>query len=168
MSKRKFTSALKPFSRLSEIVVDCGNDFEVTVRQTAIYNQEYRSKATQWLQTYDRQNKGKKRKHVSVAGAFGVESITGTGDRQADIEYFIDVLLIGWVGLKDDANEEVPCNADNARELFGGSDEGWTLLQLLVQQSTNDSNFVAAEAADEAANIAKEFQPSSSTGDKPE
>jgi len=153
--KLKLDNALKPFKRLPQIEVDCGGDFIVTIRQTAIHNQHYRAKATQWLERYNRRSgKGSKKKRVSVA-AVGAESITGTGDRDADIDYFIDVLLVDWKGLKDDDGNEVACNPDNARQLFS-SEEGWTLLQLLVQQSTNDTNFIAATESEEAEAIAKE------------
>ncbi len=156
MTEAKFNNALRPFSRLAEVEVDCGNEFFVTIRQTAIYNQAYRAKAAKWLREYEAKNKRRSTKRVSVTDAFGVGSITGTANRQADIDYFVDVLLVDWKGLKDDNDKVVPCTKENARNLFSESDEGWTLLQLLVEQSTKDANFVAATEAAGAENTAKE------------
>lgn len=153
-----FNKALSPFKRLPDLEVDCGNGFSVVVRQTAIFNQEYRALSIKWLRSYERKNNsGKKLKRVSVADNMGVQSLTGTNDRDADISYFIDVLLVDWSGLCDDNKKPIPFSSKNAYELFTDSEEGWILIQLLVQQSTNDANFAVNEQATDAPKIAKEL-----------
>jgi len=155
MPKLKLSKALSPFKRNPTVEVHCGDDFYVTIRQTAIYSQEYRSRATQWLENYNRTRRDQGGgKGLSVAGV-STESITGTGDRAVDIRYFVEVLLVSWRGLKDDDGRDVPCDRANAVELFSQGEEGWTLMQLLVQHSTNDANFTAADA-DEAVALGKE------------
>jgi hypothetical protein len=51
---------------------------------------------------------------------------------------FIDTCLVSWVGVKDDKNQDIECNKENARELFKSLP---ALLDVLWKNANDFSNY---------------------------
>ncbi len=152
-----FNKTLKQFKRKSEIEIDCGDGFIVTVRQASRHNQEFRARAIQFT---DSTTTKKGRKRVRVAPKLGEDSLTGTNDPKKDAEFFYNVFVVNWRGLKDDKGADVPPSLETAVELFG-AEEGQILMELILAEAVKDTNFIMRDG--EEREIAGESQPSSAT-----
>jgi hypothetical protein len=123
----KLNNALTPFQRADQVEINCGNDWYITIRQAAIYNQEFRAASLKYAG-----NKGDKT-------LVGVNSPTGNDEK--DYEFFCEILLVGWRGLTDDDGKEVPYSKEVAIEIFKSSKQGKVLFHKLLRAASDDEMF---------------------------
>lgn len=101
----KIKNVLGKYGVRETAIVEVGEGFEVTVCQAAKHNQTYQAK----LLKYQMNQNDPLQEFTDAETLF-----------RHDVMFFIDVLLIGWEGLTDDDDNNVPFSRDNAIELFLG------------------------------------------------
>jgi hypothetical protein len=139
--------ALSAYDRLDVADVDCGNGWICQVKSFAsvvkvFAKEQARVKAI-----------GGFKKKAQTASAVllqpdGTPTITDDnpyllGTFEADVEFMVDNILVGWTTLIDDDGTEVPYSKDNALELF--LENGAVAEQLyreLIGVSLNSTNYV--------------------------
>jgi hypothetical protein len=123
----KLNNALNPFQRAEQVEINCGNGWYITIRQAAIYNQEFRAASLKYAgNTKDK-------------SLVGINSPTGNDEK--DYEFFCEILLVGWKGLKDDDGKNVPYSKKVAIEIFKSSKQGKVLFHKLLKAASDDGMF---------------------------
>lgn len=150
-----FNKTLNRFKRIPQVEFDCGNGFFITIRQASRHNQEFRAKAAEFAA---RSPAGKGARKLRVGAEAGVQltdALTGTADPKQDAEFFYEVFVVTWRGLKDDDGKDAPPSKDAAVELFSSKD-GQVLMELLLAEAVNDGNFTASQRDESERKIAGE------------
>ncbi len=151
-----FNNTLKAFRRKNEVEVEIeGSEFVVTVRKASLHNQEFRAKVAE----FTRGKRSGKRIHL---GTENTSSLTGTNDPKQDAEFFFNIFIVTWRGLKDDNGKEVAPSVTAAVDLFGKTKEGQVLMELILAETTKDENFVLRDQ-EEDAKLVGESSPSSAS-----
>ena len=137
-----FSKTLKPLRRLDEVEVQVGDsEWIITLRKASAHNQEFRSRVAE----FTGRSKNSKKRQISIGGS--PTSLTGTNDIRRDAEFFYEVFVVTWRGLKDDAGKDTPPSKEVAAEIFA-TKEGQVLVELLLNESTKDANFQIKEGED--------------------
>lgn len=142
-------NALKAYDRVDVADIECGNGWVCQVRSFGSVAKQYAKE-----QARIRARGGKQKKAVTnsavLVGADGNVQLTNDnpyllGSYDADVDFFVEYMLDGWSGLKDDAGAEVPYSKDNARELFlQNGKPAEQLLHELIYASLDNQNYVGA------------------------
>lgn len=145
----KLRNALKAFERQDTAKIDCGNGWFVELKQLsscmkilAKAQADMRSKGSQTLPKKQMQLPS-----VSLASGRTVEEPEENsyllGSFEADVSFFVQNVLVGWTGLKDDDEKEVPFDQNVAMEIFLENGEpGKRLYRELLAASLDTTLFV--------------------------
>lgn len=147
-----FNKTLSSLERLPSIEIECVEGFFITCREAGAHSQEFRSRVAEYQRGIRKSKSGNKRK---VSFVKNPDSISGTNDPVKDAEFFYDVFVITWRGLKNDAGMTVKPSRGAAVELFS-SKNGMVLLNKILLEVMKEDNFVQQNLSDEEDEIAKE------------
>lgn len=141
-------NALKAYDRVDVAEIDCGNGWTCEIHS-------FNSVAKQFSkeQARIRARGGMNKRKVQTASAVyvqpdGTVKVTDEnsyllGSYEADVDFFVEYVLEGWSGLKDDTGKNVAYSQDTARKLFLENGEpAKRLLQELYWASLDNENFV--------------------------
>lgn len=130
----KLKKALSKFDLAEYIHMDCGS-FDICLRQAALHNEEWRAKIAQ--KALDAQKKSLVPQRGTLTGSF-----------DADVELFIECIILGWGDrpMEDDDGEEIEASPENLREIFHSGREGKILFSKIQMAAVDDQLFVLTEA----------------------
>lgn len=141
-------NALKAYDRIDVADIDCGNGWVCQIHS-------FNSVAKQFSkeQARIRARGGMNKRKVQTASAVyvnpdGSVNVTNEnpyllGSLEADVDFFVEYVLVDWSGLKDDKGIDVPYKKETARALFlENGKPAERLLQELYWASLDNENFV--------------------------
>lgn len=148
--------ALKPFSRKDTVDINCGGDWNITIRSFAAGASDslmkIRAEQAGKGQAKTERNT-KKAASISLTKNENLLYTPGTkfftDSQEGDFDFFIENVLVGWSGLLDDESNPVPYSQETAFEIFSQGKEGLQLYDELLRCSLDASLFVANEEAAE-------------------
>lgn len=153
----KLKNVLSAYDRVDTTEVDCGNGWTCEIR-----SMKSKIKELARLQSQVRAKGGIKPKKTQSAQyaeigtlAFAVSDDDNPyflGTFEADVDFMVSHLLVGWKNLKDDDGNEVPYTPENARSLFlDNRPSSEELFREFMTVSMDDKNFVrtASQQAEE-------------------
>lgn len=78
---------------------------------------------------------------IAKYGVTNPEDLTAEQDREADVQLFVETILLGWENFEpDEDNVKLPYNKENAMKIF--NDMQWHFLyQRLNTESSKQENF---------------------------
>lgn len=156
--------ALKAFSREDTARVDCGGGWTVEIKQYSsvlgLFSKEQARLRSQGVLKERNVDGIKKLPSVSLAGS--KISVDGQeedsyllGSIENDIRFFVDNVLVGWEGLKDDDGADVPFSKDNAYEIMTEQGEAGHQLYRELFSSSMDSTLFIKSVSEQAKEDAK-------------
>lgn len=143
----KLKNALKAYDRIDVAEIDCGNGWTCEIRSFGSVSKEFSK-----VQAQIRSKGGVKKKTTASAVYVNPDgSITASdknpyllGSLEADVDFFVDNILVGWSGLYDDDKQEVQFSPKVAKEIFlENGKPAEQLLHELMFASLDSGNFVA-------------------------
>ena len=118
----KLTKALQAYDRLDVATVDCGNGWLYQIKSFSSVAKHFARE-----QARVRAAGGMKKSYVATASV-DMSSVHKTvevddspwllGSFEADIEFFLDNMSVGWTGLLDDDGAELPYSKEIAQQVF--------------------------------------------------
>lgn len=118
----KLKKALQAYDRLDVATVDCGNGWLYQIKSFSSVAKHFARE-----QARVRAAGGMKKSYVATASVdmSGVHKTVEVDDSQwllgsfeADIEFFLDHMSVGWTGLLDDDGAELPYSKEIAQQVF--------------------------------------------------
>ena len=118
----KLTKALQAYDRLDVATVDCGNGWLYRIKSFSSVAKHFARE-----QARVRAAGGMKKSYVATAsvdmsGAHKTVEVDDSpwllGSFEADIEFFLDNMSVGWTGLLDDDGAELPYSKEIAQQVF--------------------------------------------------
>lgn len=118
----KLTKALQAYDRLDVATVDCGNGWLYRIKSFSSVAKHFARE-----QARVRAAGGMKQTYVATAsvdmsGAHKTVEVNDSpwllGSFEADIEFFLDNMSVGWTGLLDDDGAELPYSKEIAQQVF--------------------------------------------------
>ena len=118
----KLTKALQAYDRLDVATVDCGNGWLYQIKSFSSVAKHFARE-----QARVRAAGGMKKSYVATASVdmSGVQKTVEVDDSpwllgsfEADIEFFLDNMSVGWTGLLDDDGAELPYSKEIAQQVF--------------------------------------------------
>lgn len=157
-------NALKAFSREDTARVDCGDGWTVEIKQYSsvlgLFSREQARLRTQGVLKEKSSDGIKKLPSVTLAG--NKISVNGQeedsyllGSIENDIRFFVDNVLVGWEGLKDDDGVDVPYSKENAYEIMTEQGEAGHQLYRELFASSMDSTLFIKSVTDQVKDDAK-------------
>ena len=128
----KLTKALQAYDRMDVATVDCGNGWLYQIKSFSSVAKYFARE-----QARVRAAGGMKKTYVATAsvdmsGAHKTVEVEDSpwllGSFEADIEFFLDNMSVGWTGLLDDDGAELPYSKEIAQQVF--LDNGEAAQQL--------------------------------------
>ena len=128
----KLKKALQAYDRLDVATVDCGNGWLYQIKSFSSVAKYFARE-----QARVRAAGGMKKTYVATAsvdmsGAHKTVEVEDSpwllGSFEADIEFFLDNMSVGWTGLLDDDGAELPYSKEIAQQVF--LDNGEAAQQL--------------------------------------
>ena len=118
----KLKKALQAYDRLDVATVDCGNGWLYQIKSFSSVAKHFARE-----QARVRAAGGMKKSYVATAsvdmsGAHKTVEVDDSpwllGSFEADIEFFLDHMSVGWTGLLDDDGAELPYSKEIAQQVF--------------------------------------------------
>ena len=118
----KLKKALQAYDRLDVATVDCGNGWLYRIKSFSSVAKHFARE-----QARVRAAGGMKKSYVATASVdmSGVHKTVEVDDSpwllgsfEADIEFFLDNMSVGWTGLLDDDGAELPYSKEIAQQVF--------------------------------------------------
>jgi hypothetical protein len=128
------SNALGGFDLAEEAQLDCGT-FDLVVRQAAPHNAAFKAAVA-------KKNLAVKKKSLAV------DKGTLTGSEEADVELFVETVIIGWGDrpLKQDDGSEVAYSPEVMKAIFMDTGRpGKILFAKVMTACTNDEYFVVRD-----------------------
>lgn len=143
----KLRNALKAYDRVDVAEIDCGNGWICNIRSFGSVSKEFTK-----IQAQIRSAGGTKKKTTASAVYVNPDGTITASDKnpyllgslEADVDFFVDHILVDWKGLYDDDKQEVQFSPKVARQLFlENGKPAEQLLHELMFASLDSANFVA-------------------------
>lgn len=146
----QISQAMKVYDRQDTVNLKCGVDWFIEIKRF-----ESAIKALSKAQA-DARTKGvvTEKKTMSTSSMALISPLTAAmeerspwllGSMEADAKFFVDNILVGWEGLKDDYDIEIPFSKDAAMQIFCEQGEpGQQLYRELLASSLDSSLFVTS------------------------